>query len=137
MPTESDDQVVDVRAPSPLARFVAWLGPARGYTLTRWLILRLLAFVYVFAFLGILMQGLPLLGSHGLTPAAQYVTWLHQQGDTFWDTPSLFMLDPSDTAIIGWAVVGLVLSLCMLAGYANLPSVLALWFLYGSYERVG
>jgi lipase maturation factor len=131
------DADIDVRAKSPLDRLTAWLGPPRGYALTRWLILRLLAFVYVFAFLGILVQGLPLLGSHGLTPAQQYVDWLHRNHETFWDTPSLFMLDASDTAIIAWAIVGLVISAAVLAGYANLPMLLVLWFIYGSYERVG
>src|SRR5262245_14990068 len=131
------DADIDVRAKSPLDRLTAWLGPPRGYALTRWLILRLLAFVYLFAFIGILVQGLPLLGSHGLTPAQQYVDWLHRNHETFWDTPSLFMLDASDTAIIAWAIVGLVISAAVLAGYANLPMLLALWFIYGSYERVG
>jgi hypothetical protein len=133
----SDDDTLDVRAKTPLDRLAAWLGPPRGYALTRWLILRLLAFVYVFAFVGLLVQGLPLLGAHGLTPAQQYVDWLHGQGETFWDTPSLFMLDASDTALVGWAIAGLVLSLCVLVGYANLPILLAVWFIYGSYERVG
>jgi len=56
---------VDVRVPSPFETFFAWLGPPRGYQLTRWLIFRLLGFVYVFAFLGLIYQGPALLGSQG------------------------------------------------------------------------
>ncbi len=127
----------DVRAPSPLARLRAWLGPPESYQLTRWLILRLLGVVYVFAFLGLIFQGPGLLGSDGLTPVASYVARLHEGGQSFVDVPSVFMWGASDGALQGWAIVGLVLSLALLAGYANLPSLLALWLIYGSFERVG
>ncbi|HET7499826.1 MAG TPA: lipase maturation factor family protein, partial [Kofleriaceae bacterium] len=129
--------VEDVRAPTPLDRLRAWLGPPCGYVLTRWLILRLLGVVYVFAFLGIVLQGLPLLGEHGLTPAASYVDHLRQAHLTWWDVPSVFLLDPSDGALRGWAIVGLVLAGALALGYANLPSLAALWLIYGSYERIG
>ena len=66
----------DVRVPTPWESLVRWLGPPRGYQLTRTVIFRLLGLVYVFAFLGIIQQGLPLLGSHGLTPIAAYVVGL-------------------------------------------------------------
>jgi len=127
----------DVRVPTPWESLARWLGPPRGYQLTRTLIFRLLGFVYVFAFLGIIQQGLPLLGSHGLTPIGAYVDQLHAGGVTFWDVPSLFMLDSSDTAITTWAWIGLAISLAVACGYANMPMLLVLWALYGSYERVG
>ena len=47
---------VDLRVPTPWQTFLRWVGPPRDYVLTRWLILRLLGFVYVFAFLGLLFQ---------------------------------------------------------------------------------
>ncbi|HEY5949667.1 MAG TPA: lipase maturation factor family protein, partial [Kofleriaceae bacterium] len=105
--------------------------------LTRWLILRLLGFVYVFAFLGLILQGPALLGSHGLTPVATFVDAVRTTSQTFWDVPSLFMWGASDAALQVWAYVGLALAIACLLGYANLPSLLALWFIYGSYERVG
>jgi hypothetical protein len=114
-----------------------WLGPPRGYVLTRWLILRLLGVVYLFAFLGIVWQGLPLLGEHGLTPAGAYVERLRDAGLAFQDVPSVFLLDPSDAALLGWAIVGVALSAALLLGYANLPSLAVLWLIYGSYERIG
>ncbi len=132
-----EDAEIDVRARSPLARLSAWLGPPCSYQLTRWLILRLLGLVYVFAFLGLIFQGPALLGSHGLTPVATYVDLLRGDGSSFIDVPSLFMWDASDGALQGWAIVGLILSLACLVGYANLPSLLLLWFIYGSYQRVG
>jgi hypothetical protein len=122
---------------TPLARLRAWLGPPRSYVLTRWLILRLLGVVYLFAFLGLVKQGLPLLGEHGMTPAAAFVDRLRDAGQTFWDAPTLFWFGASDTALLAWAVVGLVLAAALVVGYANLPSLAVLWVLYGSYERVG
>jgi hypothetical protein len=127
----------DVRVPTPWESLVRWLGPPRGYQLTRTLIFRLLGIVYVFAFLGIIEQGLPLLGSHGLTPIGAYVTRLHGAGLTFWDVPSLFMLDGSDTAIQTWAWIGFAISVVVACGYANMPMFLVLWAIYGSFERVG
>ena len=127
----------DVRVPTPWETLVRWFGPPRSYQLTRTLIFRLLGLVYVFAFLGLIQQGLPLLGSHGLTPIGAYVDRLHAGGVTFWDLPSLFMLDGSDGAITAWAWIGFVISLFVAGGYANLPMLLVLWAIYGSYERVG
>jgi hypothetical protein len=135
------DEVEDVRAATPLVRgfrrLRGWLGPPRGYLLTRWLILRLLGVVYLFAFLGILLQGLPLLGEHGLTPASTYIEQLHGAGRSFWDVPTVFWFDASDAVLHGWAVVGLVLAAALVVGYANLPSLAVLWLIYGSYERIG
>ncbi len=131
------DDDLDVRAPSLLDRLSAWLGPPRPYVLTRWLVLRLLGLVYVFAFLGLVFQGPALLHSHGLTPVATYVDLRQADGWTFWDLPSLFLWDASDGALTAWAYVGLLLSISVLLGYANLPMLLSLWFIYGSFQRVG
>ena len=131
------DDDINVRAPTPLEQLVTWIGPPRDYRLTRWLIFRLLGVVYLFAFLGIIFQGIPLLGSHGLTPIGTYVDRLHEAGAGFIDVPSLFMWNASDGAISGWAWLGLVLSIALVLGYANMPMLLVLWVLYGSYERLG
>jgi hypothetical protein len=128
----ADSEQVEVV--TPLGSLRRWLGPPRSYVVTRWLILRLLGVVYLFAFLGLVLQGLPLLGEHGLTPAAAYVDGLRGSGATFWDVPSIFLFDASDGALRAWAVVGLVLSGALVVGYANLPSLAVLWLLYGSYE---
>jgi hypothetical protein len=119
------------------ARLRGWLGPPCSYQLTRWMMFRLLGVVYGFAFLGLLFQGPALLSSYGLTPVASYVELLHRDGMGFLDVPSLFMWGASDAALQLWAIIGLVVSLALVAGYANMPSLLLLWFVYGSFERVG
>jgi len=127
----------DLRIPSPLARVVDWLGASRDYRLTRSLIFRLLGFVHVFAFLGLVLQGPPLLGEHGLTPIATYLERLRGAELSFWDVPSLFWFGSSDGALTGWAYAGLAISICVALGYANLPMLLALWGIYGSYVHLG
>ena len=131
------DEVPDVRAPTPLDRLRGWLGPPRRYTLTRWLILRLLGLVYVFAFIGLVRQGPALWGSHGLTPTAPYLDALAQSGQGFWDVPSVLWWNASDGAMSAWAYAGLALSLALLAGYANSISLVLLWIIYGSFVRTG
>ena len=131
------DDVDDVRVPTPWESVLAWLGAPRDYRLTRWLILRLLGLVYVFAFLGLIEQGLPLLGSHGLTPVNVFLAQAHEHGNTFWTLPSLFWFDASDTSLQLWAWIGFAISVAVLVGYANLPMLLVLWAIYGSYTRVG
>jgi hypothetical protein len=112
-------------------RFAGWFQPRR-YTLTRFLILRLLGVVYVCAFLGIIFQGPALLGSHGLTPIASYV-----HGVSFSQLPSIFVWDSSDGMLAACAYLGLAISIAVALGYANLPMLVVLWILYGSYVRVG
>ena len=130
-----DDE--DVRVPTPWETLVRWFGAPRGYQLTRTLIFRLLGFVYVFAFLGLVQQGPALLGSHGLTPIGAYMERMHAAGVTFWDVPTVFWLGSSDSAIQTWAWIGLAISLAVACGYTNMPMLLVLWAIYGSYERVG
>ncbi len=131
------DESPDIRAALPWDPVLRWFGTPRDYRLTRWLILRLLGLVYVFAFLGLIKQGLPLLGSHGLTPVTTFLDHARTMGQTLWDLPTIFWWDASDGALQGWAWIGLVVSIAMLLGYANLPSLILLWVIYGSYERVG
>ncbi len=131
------DEVPDVRVEPPWQRIARVIGPPHSYRLTRWLILRLLGVVYVAAFAGIWAQAVPLLGEHGLTPIATYVADKHAHGIGFIDLPTVFHASTSDTMIRTCAAIGLVLAIACAIGYANLPSLLVLWLLYGSFERVG
>jgi hypothetical protein len=111
------------------------------YWLTRFMILRVLGFVYVIAFLVAINQVLPLIGSHGLTPTDLYlkrVTAAYGSEEAgFLRLPSLFWFWHSDTAftLMGW--LGLLLSLIVLAGYANAILLAVLWLLYMSFVHVG
>ena len=49
------------------------LGAAHGYWLTRFVILRLLGFIYAIAFLVAANQLVPLIGEHGLLPLGLFL----------------------------------------------------------------
>src|SRR5881396_4244632 len=89
-----------------------------SFWLARFLILRLLGFVYFFAFLSAAKQVLPLLGSDGLTPASVWLrevaTALGSRWAGFLQFPSLFWLGAPDGTLAGMAWLGTGLSLLVL-----------------------
>jgi hypothetical protein len=114
--------------------------PAPTYWLTRFMILRLLGALYAIAFLVAVNQVLPLIGSNGLTPLAMYLKRVRDalgSDGGFFQLPSLFWFWHSDTALMVVAWVGFLLSLVVLAGYANAIILAALWLLYMSFVHVG
>jgi hypothetical protein len=112
-----------------------------SYWLTRFLFLRLLGLAYAVAFLVILHQWPPLLGSSGLLPAREFLAAVGAEHgrslSTFMSVPTLFWLDASDGAFRAAGVAGLALSLAVLLGFANVPMLLALWALYLSFVNAG
>jgi hypothetical protein len=110
------------------------------YWLTRFMILRLLGAVYAVAFLVAINQIIPLIGSDGLTPVDIFLTRVKEAlGSTsgFWRLPSLFWISHSDTTLLTISWIGFILSLVVLAGYANSIILGVLWFLYMSIVHVG
>jgi hypothetical protein len=111
------------------------------YWLTRFIILRLLGVVYAVAFLVAVNQIVPLIGENGLTPVGGYLKYvsatLGSPGAGFIRQPSLFWWWHSDSALLLVAWFGLILSLVVVAGYANGPLLGVLWFLYLSIVHVG
>lgn len=111
------------------------------YWLTRYVILRLLGFIYAVAFLVAINQILPLIGSHGLTPLDDYLKRisgaLGGDGAGFMRLPSVFWISHSDTSLLLVAWIGFALSLLMAAGYANALTVFVIWILYMSFVHLG
>ncbi len=128
---------VDVPSPSPAA------DPARSssYVLTRFVLLRLLGFVYAVAFLVLIQQQDALLGHRGILPADRFLAAVHAElGSTSraaCELPTLFWLDVSDSALHVAAWAGLGLSLAVLLGATNALVQLALWALYLSFVQIG
>ena len=118
----------------------AW-GSERTYWLTRFLILRLLGVVYAIAFLVLINEILPLIGSHGLLPANIFLDRVTGAlGSTlagFLRLPSIFWFVHSDSALLTLAWAGFLLSCVVVAGYANAPLLTVLWFLYMSFVHIG
>jgi len=115
--------------------------PRGTYWLTRFVLLRLLGFVYAVAFLVAANQILPLIGSHGLMPLDLFLVrardYFGSTGAGFWHLPSLFWFVHSDGALVAAAWAGFALSCAVLAGFANAPLLAALWLLYLSFVHAG
>ena len=111
------------------------------YWLTRFMILRLLGVVYAIAFLVAINQILPLIGSGGLTPVNIFIdhvnNTLGSKWNSFWRLPSLFWFWHSDTALLSMAWIGFILSLVVVAGFANASLLAVLWFVYMSFAHIG
>ncbi len=116
---------------------------ARGnsYWLTRFVILRLLGFVYAVAFLVAAQQLVPLIGAKGLTPAHNFLSVVHSQFGSrtvaMFHMPTLFWFGVSDDGLSIFAWVGFALSLVVLAGYANAILLAVLWGMYMSIVHIG
>jgi hypothetical protein len=111
------------------------------YWLTRFLILRLLGVIYAVAFLVLINEIIPLIGSDGLLPVGIFLKRvgdaLGSTGAGFMRLPSLFWFVHSDTALLTTAWIGFILSCVVVAGYANGPLLTVLWLLYMSFVHVG
>src|SRR5262249_14122451 len=110
-----------------------------GYWYSRFVFERALALIYLVAFLCAANQFVPLLGEHGLMPAARFVRYV-----SFRESPSLFFFAPSDAAFRGVAWLGVTLAVAAFFGLADRRSTLvaalvwvALWLLYLSFVNVG
>src|SRR5881394_3573851 len=121
-----------------LERFFA-LG--NSYWLTRFVILRLLGFVYAVAFLVAANQLVPLIGEHGLTPARDFLnlvqTQLGSRSAGMLRLPTLFWFGISDNALLIFSWIGFALSLVVLSGYANAILLAVLWAMYLSIVHIG
>ena len=117
---------------------------ARGnsYWLTRFVILRLLGFVYAVAFLVAAQQLVPLIGEHGLTPANHFLasvqTQLGSRHCRFTTSADALLVSEfliNALSIFAW--IGFGLSLVVLGGYANAILLAVLWAIYMSIVHVG
>lgn len=111
------------------------------YWLTRFAILRLLGFVYAFAFLSAALQVLPLIGSKGLLPAGSFLarvaSHLGSRGAGFLALPSVFWIHLSDPLLLALSWGGLALSVVVMLGFANAIVMALLWIDYMSFVHIG
>ena len=118
-----------------------FLAAGNSYWLTRFIILRLLGFVYAVAFLVAVNQLVPLIGEHGLTPATHFLsavqTQLGSQSAGMLRVPTLFWFGISDNALTTFSWIGFALSLVVLGGYANAILLAVLWAMYMSIVHIG
>lgn len=114
-------------------------GPT--YFLTRFLLMRLLGFVYFIAFLSLTLQLRSLIGEHGLTPAFLFLSRVQNAtgslGKALWELPSLFWFNDSDVFMTALAGIGTGLSFFVFLGFSNGLLMSLLWVLYLSFVHIG
>lgn len=137
----SIDEVAPPSQPEPLRRWPP-IGPRGSFFLGRFWFLRLLGLVYLVAFGGMLRDGVALLGEDGLLPATVWMADALESLGGPWEAtkraPSLFWWTGfSDAGLTAVCALGVLLALVVLAGFANVPMLLALWALYFSVVTVG
>lgn len=110
-----------------------------GVWITRLLVQRGMAVVYLLAFLAVVHQFKPLLGEHGLLPVQAFVKRV-----SFREAPTLFCWRYSDRLLDGVAWAGVLVALCAACGlteagplWLSVSAWLLLWILYLSIVNVG
>jgi len=113
----------------------------KGYWLTRFVFLRLLGFIYLFAFLSLAIQVIPLIGDQGLLPADNFLDRVEgsygSKSNGFSALPSIFWFGISDNLLLILSWIGVILSIIVLIGYANSILMFVLWALYMSFVHIG
>src|SRR5713226_5347164 len=99
------------------------------FRLSRWIFLRFLGLVFTIAFTSLWTQVQGLIGSRGISPAAEYLRWVGDRlGWSRWlQVPTLCWLSSSDTFLYVLCAAGAVLSLALIAGLSPRWTLLLLW----------
>jgi predicted DCC family thiol-disulfide oxidoreductase YuxK len=114
------------------------VGPPRFF-LTRFLFLRLLALVYLAAFLSLGSQVHGLIGERGLLPARELLLAVRQaRGDeAFWLLPTLGWLGAGDAALSVLCYGGAAAALLAFLGFAQGTLLAVCWAFYLSLVHLG
>ena len=112
---------------------------ARRYSKVEWLFLRLLALIYASAFVSLAVQINGLIGARGILPIGRYFPAMQQSfgSQAYWLAPSIFWLARSDGFLLAVCIAGAALSLVLLLGYFERPSLVCLYLLYLSLCTAG
>jgi len=109
------------------------------FFLSRWLFLRLLGLVYLAAFISLWVQVSGLIGSHGILPAADYLTAVREAAgpERYYLVPTLCWLDSTDRFQGGLCASGSALAALLILGVAPVPVLILLWAFYLSLTVAG
>jgi len=111
------------------------------YQMTRWLFLRGLALVFMFAFCSLQVQWRPLIGGQGLTPVAGTMGALSDSSASFfvkaWHFPTVFLINHSDATLQLFILIGIASSLLLLLNVAPFVCLMTLTLSYLSFVCAG
>ncbi len=106
---------------------------------SRWIFLKGLGCIYLFAFLSLWVQIQGLLGSNGILPIDRYLSNIQLQigFKSYTLLPTLFWLNSSDFFLHILCGIGVGLSLLLIVGYIPTLCLTTLWVLYLSLVTIG
>ena len=127
---------------SALGTLTNWFAPdatrKSSYIITRWVFLRMIGLIYLFAFASLWTQIDGLIGSNGILPAADLMTEAQEQIDGRYDLlPTLAWVSASDRFLHALCAAGCLLAVLLLLGLAQAFVLFALWGVYLSLSIVG
>ncbi len=107
-------------------------------SVSRWLFLKLLALVYLIAFLSLWVQIDGLAGSNGILPADSFLKRVSEVVgvERYWRLPTLCWVNASDTMLNGLCAGGCLLAILLLADLAPALCLLLMWAFYLSLSSV-
>ena len=113
--------------------------PDGNYQLTSWLFLKGVALIYGIAFLSLAVQITGLAGPNGIIPFNQVLEHAYQEygWHAWWQMPTIFWLDASDTALQMAAYGGVALSVLLFFGRLQTVVLIAMYILYVSLFLAG
>jgi len=128
-----------VRIPNPSLWLPFLLQTDERYRLTSHLFLRLIALIYLAAFLSSALEITGLVGEQGILPVGDYLRGLEQRfGPLSWIRfPTLFWIDHSDASLAFVSYAGCFFAVTLLIGWRPLLSTIMLFVLYVSLLRAG
>jgi hypothetical protein len=108
------------------------------YRITARLFLALLGLVYLVAFGSLAVQARVLIGADGLLPVREFLAAHREDGPSrFIRLPMLFWLWDGEAAVVGGALLGLVLAAGVVLGRWRRPCLVGSWLLFLSYVTAG
>jgi predicted DCC family thiol-disulfide oxidoreductase YuxK len=123
-----------------LATRALWGVPIETETfgIASWLFLRTLGAIYLIAFASFAVQASGLIGSHGISPVAEYLHSLREYyGAVYWQVPTVFWLNAGDRMIKAVGIGGICLSVLLLLGVRWRILRVVLFVLYLSLVTAG
>jgi hypothetical protein len=109
------------------------------YLMAREVFVRSVGAIFLIAFASLWTQLDGLIGSRGISPAAEYLSGVreHLGWEAFLRVPTLCWISAGDHALQGLCGLGLVVSVLLVFGVATRWALLCLWVLYLSLVSVG
>lgn len=108
------------------------------YVVSSWIFLRVLALIYLVAFLSLEVQVKGLIGTNGMLPAKAFLEYAFQKIGTqaYTVVPTILWLQSSDFSLQLICWIGVLFSVLLLFGFAQPLMLLLLWALYLSLSSV-